>query len=207
MPRRNKKHDIMAAAENLFSNRSYHEVTLDEIAHQAKVGKGTLYRYFSNKDDLFFQTATSGFDELCAAILNLKIEGKTFTEQLLTVCSEIEQFFFHRRQLFRLMQIEEARVIWGQGSMWDLWLFRRRKMVQAVSEILDAGVKEEQIRTDIPTPILADFLLGMLRSRARYFVKIDDAFRRLEILLDVFIYGASGNGNEINIKEFCDGRE
>ena len=193
MPPRDKKRDIMTAAEKLFSNRSFHEVTLEEIAQQAKVGKGTLYRFFINKDDLFFQTATAGFDELCDAVAQLKLEKKVFTEQLLSVCSEIEQFFSHRRQLFRLMQIEEARVIWGQGSMWDLWLSRRQKMVKAVSEILDMGVNENKIRTDVPTPVLADFLIGMLRTRARYFVNVDESFRRLELLLNVFIFGASGN--------------
>ena len=183
----------MMAAENLFSNRSFHEVTLDEIAHQAKVGKGTLYRFFSNKDDLFFQTATSGFDELCDAVLVKKSPTKRFTDQLLSICAEIEQFFSQRRQLFRMMQIEEARVIWGQESMWGLWLSRREKLVKAVSEILDDGVTEKKIRSDVPTTVLADFLLGMLRTRARYFARVDESFRHLEMLLDVFIFGASGN--------------
>ena len=55
---------IMRAVETLFTSRQVHEITLDDVIRQAGVGKGTLYRYFKDKDDLFFQTATSGFDDL-----------------------------------------------------------------------------------------------------------------------------------------------
>ncbi|NJL30924.1 MAG: TetR/AcrR family transcriptional regulator, partial [Phycisphaerales bacterium] len=30
----------------------------------AGVGKGTIYRYFKDKDDLFFSTAAQGFEDL-----------------------------------------------------------------------------------------------------------------------------------------------
>ena len=131
--------------------------------------KGLFIDFFSNKDDLFFQTATSGFDELCDAVLVKKSPTKRFTDQLLSICAEIEQFFSQRRQLFRMMQIEEARVIWGQESMWGLWLSRREKLVKAVSEILDDGVTEKKIRSDVPTTVLADFLLGIAADTCAVF--------------------------------------
>ena len=52
-----KRIAIMRAAERLFHNRRFHEVTLEEVAEAAQVGKGTIYRYFADKDDLFFQVA------------------------------------------------------------------------------------------------------------------------------------------------------
>ncbi|RPI59812.1 MAG: TetR/AcrR family transcriptional regulator, partial [Planctomycetaceae bacterium] len=60
-----KRLQIMQAAEKLFTSRRFHEVTTDDIAKSAHVGKGTIYNYFKDKDDMFFQMATNGFDELC----------------------------------------------------------------------------------------------------------------------------------------------
>jgi AcrR family transcriptional regulator len=192
MARQNRRQKIMKAAERLFSDRCFHEVTLDEIAQEARVGKGTIYRFFSSKDDLFFQTATSGFDELCDVIEKNVLHESDFAGELLAACEEITQFFYRRRQMFRLMQMEEGRVIWSQGSLWNLWMSRREKLVKVLAGILDRGGGEGKIRNDIPTTVLADFLLGMLRTRARYLLGIDDSAKRLEVLLSIFFFGASG---------------
>ncbi len=192
MTRQDKRQEIMGAAEMLFSDRRFHEVTLDEIAQAARVGKGTIYRFFSSKDDLFFQTATSGFDELCEVIEKGVCHQKDFTGQLLGACEEITQFFHRRRQMFRMMQMEEGRVIWSQGSLWNLWMSHREKLVKALARILDLGSTENKIRTDVPTTVLADFLLGMLRTRSRYLLGVEDSIKRLEVLLNIFLFGASG---------------
>ena len=49
-----KKERILIAAEDVFSRRGYTKATLDEIIALADTGKGTLYKYFGNKDNLFY---------------------------------------------------------------------------------------------------------------------------------------------------------
>src|SRR5260370_5765962 len=44
---------IMAAAARLFGTQRFHEVRMDDVADAAEVGKGTLYRYFRDKEELF----------------------------------------------------------------------------------------------------------------------------------------------------------
>ena len=48
----NKRVDILRAALQLFSERGFSGTTVPEIAVQAKVGAGTIYRYFASKDEL-----------------------------------------------------------------------------------------------------------------------------------------------------------
>jgi AcrR family transcriptional regulator len=43
---------VLRAAERLFEERGYEAVTMDEIAHAAGVGKGTLYRRYGDKSQL-----------------------------------------------------------------------------------------------------------------------------------------------------------
>ncbi|WP_342566294.1 TetR/AcrR family transcriptional regulator [Paenibacillus sp. FSL R7-0345] len=49
---KNKQEDIYAAAMQLFAARGYDGTTVPMIAEQAKVGAGTIYRYFENKEAL-----------------------------------------------------------------------------------------------------------------------------------------------------------
>ncbi len=191
MPRGDRKAEIMSAAEKLFTSRRFHQITLDDVAAQARVGKGTIYRYFENKDHLFFEVALQGVSELCDLLVERVPQEAPFEERLLDACRQISAFFQSRRQLFGMMQSEEARIPWSEASVRDHWLRQRRRLVAALAEIIGQGVAEGQIRRDIPAEVLATFLLGMLRSRARDLSDFSEALHRHELVLDLFLSGAS----------------
>ena len=44
---------ILAAAAQLFATHRFHEARMEDIAALAEVGKGTLYRYFKDKEELY----------------------------------------------------------------------------------------------------------------------------------------------------------
>ena len=60
----NKRRQVIAIAAKFFSASPYHKVRLDEIATEAGIGKGTIYIYFKNKEDLYYCMVTEGFAEL-----------------------------------------------------------------------------------------------------------------------------------------------
>jgi TetR/AcrR family fatty acid metabolism transcriptional regulator len=190
MRKRDKRREIMQAAEKLFATRRFHEITLDEVARLAKVGKGTIYLHFADKDDLFFQVATSGFDELCELVHRKVPEQAPFVEQLLGACTEITRFFDRRRQLFRMMMAEEGRMHWAPGTVKERWLERRKTLVAALAAILQEGVDEGQIRSDVPSDVLSNYLLGMMRTCSRDLQDAPEPLRRLECLIDLFLSGA-----------------
>lgn len=51
---RSKRRQILDAAHTIFSRKGYHRTTIDEIIALADTGKGTVYNYFVNKEQLFF---------------------------------------------------------------------------------------------------------------------------------------------------------
>jgi len=188
-----KRAQIMQAAEKLFASRRFHEITTDDIAREAKVGKGTIYRYFPDKDELFFQTAMSGFDEMCDLLHRGAQEQEGFRSQILMACRQISQFFQRRRQLFRMMQAEEAPILWHNDDMRRRWLGNRSRLVSAMGQIIDKGVSEGLIRSDVQSTVLAQFLMGMLRTRARDLHDAPEAMQSLELVVELFVRGA-GNG-------------
>jgi AcrR family transcriptional regulator len=186
----NRRQDIMQAAESLFRNRRFHEITLDQVAQTARVGKGTIYRYFNDKDDLFFETATSGFDELCA-LLRREVPGNApFTRRLSSTCEQVTDFFRVHGPLIRMMDAEHGRLGEGRASLLRRWLTRRRKLIVALASMLDQGVAAGRIRSDVPAEILATYLLGMLRTRSRDLQGEPIRYRRLDLALDLFLRGS-----------------
>jgi AcrR family transcriptional regulator len=51
-----RKLQIIKAAQKRFVKHGVHKTTLDEIARDLRIGKATIYHYFTSKDDLFFET-------------------------------------------------------------------------------------------------------------------------------------------------------
>jgi AcrR family transcriptional regulator len=48
-----REEDIIQAAFDLFAENGIEFVTIDMIAEQAEVGKGTIYKHFTSKNDIF----------------------------------------------------------------------------------------------------------------------------------------------------------
>ncbi len=48
-----RRAQLLGLAKAAFSDRSYDEVSIDDIAREAKISKGLLYHYFPTKRDLY----------------------------------------------------------------------------------------------------------------------------------------------------------
>jgi AcrR family transcriptional regulator len=202
MSKQERRQAIMHEAEKLFTSRQFHEVTLDEVAMAAHVGKGTIYRYFKDKDDLFFQVATSGYDELCAVIQTKVPDDGPFIERLKSACRKIGGFYSGRRHLMRMMHGEAGRMRSARGAIKKEWHDRNEQLIGQVAAIFEEGMAQGAVRSDIPAQVLATFLLGMLRTRARELADTHKASADHGMMADLFFSGAcaqNGNGHTSQI--------
>jgi TetR/AcrR family fatty acid metabolism transcriptional regulator len=187
-----KRQRIMVAAERLFRSRQFHEITMDEVAQVARVGKGTLYLYFADKDDLFFQTAVAGFDDMCELLQRDAVTGGSVQHELQQACETISAFFRSRRPLFRMMLAEGQRALGKGGGLRQRWNQHRKKMTQAVAEIIARGVRRGEVRGDIDAGALAEYLLGMVRTRSNELGGLCDSPGGKQALVDLFVHGLAG---------------
>jgi AcrR family transcriptional regulator len=59
---------IRAAAQDLFARHDFASVTARDIAREAGVSPGTIYRYYENMDELFLDVFFVGADEISALV-------------------------------------------------------------------------------------------------------------------------------------------
>ena len=199
MERDDRKKQIMRAVEQLADGRKLSEITLDEVIKAAKIGKGTIYNYFEDKEDLFFEVALSGFDELYA-ILEQKVPNDvSFTEKLKNAYFHIIRLFADRRQLLQIMQAYSSYAYRANGGLRDRWISKRKKLMTALSNILSEGVAERVIRPDLSTDFLAASFLGMLRAYMTDTDIFPDSTQNGEMLIDLFVNGACAVNNQSTI--------
>src|SRR5215471_16582848 len=63
-----RREEILEAAVKLFAEHGYPETDMQVLADTLGVGKGTLYRYFPSKQDLFLAAADDVMRRLTAAV-------------------------------------------------------------------------------------------------------------------------------------------
>ena len=111
-----KDERIMAAAEQVFSHKGYKQATLDEIIKIADTGKGTVYKYYKNKEKLFYSLVLRKNTPFVEKL-------KLVAEQNCSIEKKLQDYFV---QLIEFMR--ENAVIWqvllfemsGTGSGWQL---------------------------------------------------------------------------------------
>ena len=54
---RRREGEILGAALSLFGRDDWHAVTIEEIAKTAEIGKGTVYKHFPSKEDIYARLA------------------------------------------------------------------------------------------------------------------------------------------------------
>lgn len=191
-----KENQILHAAEKLFTSRRFHEVTLDDVAKTARVGKGTIYRYFKNKDDLFLRVVMSGYDESCALIERTAAEAAPFDKQLQRMLQEISRLYLRKHALFRLLHSEAPRIPFMRGPMRAQWKKHRQTLHAHLAAWLRRSAEAGYVRHDFPPETLAACMMGMLRG---YLMQTNGKSKKappLDGLIELFLRGASSNRKE-----------
>ena len=156
-----KKQAILEAAARVFAAKEFHQVLIDDVAAEAGVGKGTIYRYFETKEDLYFDTVLDVLDHLKRLLLATLPEETSPTRRLERIAREILQLALQRRHLFTLLQADERRFFGREDE-----IGRRREAIQKIVQqaILD-GIERGEFR-GIDARIGAQLFRGMIRAAA-----------------------------------------
>lgn len=156
----NKKEDIIKIAAKLFSEKSFHDVKMDEIAEELGIAKGTIYLYFKSKEQLYLKILEDSHESI-ESILEKEIANDDPSpiklKKVLTII-----FSFYRRNLdvLKILSRDETHLIKEHYEFTELWRKRRLKLYE---KILDKGIKEGSF-TIQNTTLTALIIFGLVRS-------------------------------------------
>ncbi|KMY68372.1 TetR family transcriptional regulator [Desulfocarbo indianensis] len=77
-----QRQEIFAAALELFAEKGYHNVSVNEIAERAEFAVGTLYKFFDNKESLYKSLMRERADRVHQALSKALEEGDDEIEKL-----------------------------------------------------------------------------------------------------------------------------
>src|SRR5262249_34227720 len=144
------------------SSRRFHEVRMEDIAAAAAVGKGTLYRYFKDKDELFLALLERAARQLTEQAQEEVSRVQGARCRLVAVGGTIIPFFHQHPPLRDLSQGAEVR-----QAVTSPWRQARDDLVQMVLRLFEEGGEQGEFAV-ADADLGAGLLLGGLRSVLRF---------------------------------------
>ncbi|MEA3506000.1 MAG: TetR/AcrR family transcriptional regulator [Elusimicrobiota bacterium] len=102
----NKKEKILKSARKIFAHTGYHEAGIDEIADLAGVGKGTVYLYFKNKEELFTSVIFKMLERTGSWVDEIREMDVGVWEKVEAMITTALDYFSRNREVFNILQGE-----------------------------------------------------------------------------------------------------
>ena len=179
---------ILQSASKLFSDKRFDEVLMDDVASEAGVGKGTLYRYFGDKEELYFAVVFDGIAQLREQLRGETAMASDPLARLEATMRAIVTFLSRNRFFFRLMAIEDSKTEEGKSQYRQRWKEERGELMGLITDVLQSGAEcglfeIHHLNTE------AQILLGMVRSTLRFNEDKLNADEIVEEILGIFLRG------------------
>jgi TetR/AcrR family transcriptional regulator len=153
---------IIDAAERLFYRKGFDNVTMDEIATEVELSKGSLYVYFRNKDSLFFAIVDREERKSLADLIQRMERPASGVEKLREL---VRWYIDHERAnpAFSAMVSTYAPVIWSRidPDNEKVLVANNAAFYQLLDGVIRGGVADGSVRDDID-PVMLGFYINMI---------------------------------------------
>lgn len=198
LPRREReklrqRQEMLAAALELFSEKGYHNVSMQEIAEKAEFAIGTLYKFFKNKEELYQALVLEQSDRFHDALVRAIEAPGDEIEKLRRYVRTKGEMFRGNLPFIRLYLAE------SRGASYNLKAglneeVRKRyyDFLERLASVFDSGIRKRRFR-EIASPyqlavaldtVVIAFLLLWIEAPERHpYPDSPDA------ILDIFFRG------------------
>ncbi|MCR8633143.1 TetR/AcrR family transcriptional regulator [Paenibacillus radicis (ex Xue et al. 2023)] len=167
MSKVDKKKLILAAATQSFSQFGYKATTMDLVAKIANVGKGTIYTFFTTKEELFEAILQNAMLEMKDAIHKGMREEDTFFQNLFRMLDLLLEFRACHELFIKLAQ--EFRDIGTQQALEGLQRLES-SVLDYLRQEIDKAIQKEEIKS-YDSEVLAFTILKLYLALATDWTK------------------------------------
>jgi AcrR family transcriptional regulator len=160
--------EILAAAHRVFAGKGFHDSTIDDVAREAKVAKGTVYLYYRSKNDLYRAALKRGVVEMLEKTKEEVEAAASTRDKIHTYIATKIRYFDVNRDFFKIYYSEFGNVLThpleAHKDFTNLYL-RQARMLEG---ILEQGLRRKEIRStrgDAAALAIAELTRGMVIHR------------------------------------------
>jgi len=164
---------ILHNAKKLFSEKGYYATQISDIIESAKIGRGTVYQYFSNKEHLFISLLEKFLIEWEQYINELSIREDV---------EAISPYVYLKKRLYEAFRFffedkDRANIILRAGLGLPEHFEQKiehfeNKLINMIIADLNIAVKFNNIGKEEDLSFMANFIAGGVFRLAHYYLSI-----------------------------------
>jgi AcrR family transcriptional regulator len=144
-----KRYDIASSATELFLEKGYTKLTINEIAKNAGIAKGSIYKYFDSKEDIVFAIIQETQESYDKEIMDKINSSKTIEEKILSLfdlCISTTNTGIRRRKMYK----EFITICLNKSSdkMVDFLYEIRKNYIFLLNNIINTGINKGELKSD-----------------------------------------------------------
>lgn len=164
--RRNRDVEVVAAGIKIFHAKGFSAATMQDVADEVGVLKGSLYHYVASKEDLLYRILRESHDQAAGIMDDVAALQVSPIERLRT--------YLVRIHLWYLTNHERAGIYYNQqrfltGAHREEVLAQARAFEQFLRELLAEARGSGVLRPDLDLRLATLYLLGALNSLPRWY--------------------------------------
>jgi AcrR family transcriptional regulator len=160
-----RREEILDAATRLFAEHGYSDAVTQALAETLSVGKGTIYRCFQSKRELFLAATDRGMRRLRASVAERVKSVEDPIEKVAVGIQAFFEFFDANPEAFELLIQERA--LFKDGEKPTYIKHReivRERWVNIYSELIEQGRLRKEVDPKRTSVIIGDVLYGAMIS-------------------------------------------
>ena len=188
-----QRQDMLAAAFDLFSQKGYHNVSMQEIAENSEFAIGTLYKFFQNKEDLYKALVREQCDRVEDAIVRAIEQPGDEVETLRNYVRAKTEWFRHNLSFVRLFLAESRGASFNLKAGLDDEIRKRYyDFLESLASIFASGIKNQRFKKIADPYYLAVALASVIDASLLLWLDAPERHPYPEdpdAILDIFFQG------------------
>lgn len=192
LPERRRR-EILKVATRKFAQNGYAATDVQFVADELHVGKGTVYRYFPSKEDLFLAAVDQGMQQLKAVVDQAAGQARTAIEQLEFGVRAYLEYFDQHPDVIELVIQERSNF---RDRIQPTYFVHRDANIGPWKELFQRMIDDGLVR-HVPveriTEVISDLLYGTIFTN-HFAGRKKSLASQCEDVLDILFYGLLTDG-------------
>jgi AcrR family transcriptional regulator len=178
-----RQNAIIDAAEKVFFSKGFENATMDEVAEQAELSKGTLYLYFENKDDLYHAIVLRGINILQTLFEEAAASEKKGIDKLTALGRTYFKFYQQYPHYMNAMMHHEGHKVelacQEENPHVALCIEAGNRLFGFMQEAVKIGIQDGSLRPDLDPMVLSVVLWGHSNGIMKLIETKGDMFKKM----------------------------